>query len=92
MSAEWATAQNKCKYCGESDFCSEFGPRTFVECVACQDLGCHVECEQAATGVELDQETVESEQYEYFCSKVRFFPPFHPPGLPTYLLGGNMPF
>lgn len=72
---DWVTAQNKCIYCGESDFVKEFGPRTFIECVCCQDLGCHIECEQAATGVELDQETVESEQYEYFCSKVSSIPP-----------------
>lgn len=75
--ADWSTAKSKCIYCGESDFCLEFGPRTFVECVSCQSDGCHCECEEAATGVQLDQETVESEQYEYFCSKVTHsFPPF----------------
>ena len=69
-SADWASAQNKCIYCGGNDFSVEFGPRTFIECVCCQDLGCHVECEQASIGTELDQTTVESEDYEYFCSKV----------------------
>ena len=77
--SDWMIAQNKCIYCGESDFSSVFGPRSYIECVCCQDAGCHIDCEQGATGVEMDQETVESEQYEYFCSKV---PPTSNPSAP----------
>ncbi len=68
--AEWAVAKNRCIYCGDSDFTTEFGPRTFIDCVGCNDLGTHLECEHAASGVELDEETVESENYAWYCSKV----------------------
>ncbi len=68
--AEWAVAKNRCIYCGDSDFTTEFGPRTFIDCVGCNDLGTHLECEHAASGVVLDEETVESENYAWYCSKV----------------------
>ena len=66
----WATAQNCCIYCGDSDFSGDFGPRAFIECAGCNDLGTHVECEHATSGVELDQDIVQSDNYAWYCSKV----------------------
>jgi hypothetical protein len=67
---DWTTAKDRCIYCGDSDFASEFGPRTFIECAGCNDLGVHVECEHAASGEELDAETIGSDNYAWYCSKV----------------------
>ena len=70
-SDDWASAKDRCIYCGDSDFTSEFGPRTFIECAGCNDLGVHVECEHAASGEELDEDTIGSDNYAWYCSKVR---------------------
>ncbi|KAK9789012.1 hypothetical protein WJX73_004644 [Symbiochloris irregularis] len=65
---EWAAAKERCIHCGLSDFAAgEFGPRTFVLCACCQDLGTHVECEQDATGRCITEESQASE--DWYCSE-----------------------
>ena len=65
---DWAYQRECCHVCGEADVSDDFGPRTFMLCCGCADLGTHVECEEAILQTQLTPEFVASE--DWFCSKV----------------------
>ena len=65
----WFDLAQRCKHCGDDDWCADFGPRTMLVCSAC-GVGCaHVGCEGAVNEAEYDEDFVTSGA-EWFCSEV----------------------
>ncbi len=58
---------NCCIHCRQADFQQGLGPRTFVFCTCCQDLGTHKECEEEKAGRSVSEGFLEA---DWFCSQV----------------------
>jgi hypothetical protein len=70
-------ASESCIHCGSDAFQLGWGSQTFIQCDCCADLGTHVGCHEKDRGEVLQQEEVDSPNFQWFCSKVRasiFYP------------------
>ncbi len=56
-------------HCGSGDFSQEYGDSMFVVCSSCACTGTHIGCHVDKTGVQLQQEFIESGS-DWYCSKV----------------------
>lgn len=66
----WFDLSQKCKYCGEEDWSSEFCERTLLVCSACGVSCAHVGCEEVTTEQRYDEAALQS-GCDWFCCEVR---------------------
>lgn len=57
-----------CVHCQSDAFEPGWGPRTFIQCDCCADMGAHVSCHAAATGEELQE--ADAPTLLYYCCEV----------------------
>jgi hypothetical protein len=65
----WYQLGNECIYCQQDDYSCEYGGRSLLLCSCCPK-GTHVECYEAAKGIVLTEDFINSGS-SWFCSQVR---------------------